>query len=96
LKAQLAAVLRLAPLARMLSGKISGGYSQGIGPHEAPKAALYIITKRTVNWGVARMSMKMKYEMAESDMIMAMAPERRMIRRPHRSTRYHGGIVESR
>lgn len=40
LKAQLDAVLRLAPLARMLSGRISGGYSHGIGPHEAPKAPL--------------------------------------------------------
>jgi hypothetical protein len=40
LKVQLAAVDRLAPLARMLMGKISGGYNQGIGPHEKPNAAL--------------------------------------------------------
>jgi hypothetical protein len=33
LKAQLVAVERLAPLARMLKGIISGGYSQGMGPY---------------------------------------------------------------
>ena len=41
------------------------------------------------------MSMKMKYEMRESDMIIATAPERRITRRPHLSTRYHGGTVAS-
>jgi len=40
LKAQLDAVDKLAPLARMLIGKISGGYNHGIGPHDAPNAAL--------------------------------------------------------
>ncbi|MDA4132863.1 MAG: hypothetical protein OK454_07040 [Thaumarchaeota archaeon] len=34
LKAQLVAVDSEAPLERMLRGRISGGYSQGMGPHE--------------------------------------------------------------
>jgi hypothetical protein len=40
LNAQFVAVESEAPLDRMLKGKISGGYSQGIGPHEYPNAAL--------------------------------------------------------
>jgi len=95
LNAQLVAVLRLAPLARILRGKISGGYSQGIGPHEAPKAPLYIITNITTNVGVACMSRKRKYDMSDNEMIIATAPDKRIGRRPQRSTRYHGGIVQS-
>jgi hypothetical protein len=89
------AVLKLAPFARILRGRISGGYSQGIGPHEAPKAPLYIITNMTTSFGVACMSKKRKYDMSDKEMIIATAPERRIGRRPQRSTKYHGGIVQS-
>jgi hypothetical protein len=50
----------------------------------------------TTRVGVALMSRKRKYEIAESDITMATAPLRRIIRRPHLSTKYHGGMVERR
>lgn len=96
LNAQFVAVLREAPFARMLRGRISGGYSQGIGPHEAPNAALYIITKMTTNVGVDLMLMLMKYAMADSAAAIVTAPVSSIGRLPQRSTTYHGGIVESR
>jgi hypothetical protein len=37
LNAQFVAVLKLDPLARMLRGRISGGYSHGIGPRSNQK-----------------------------------------------------------
>ena len=42
------------------------------------------------------MSTKMKYEIAESEITIATAPERRIGRRPHLSTIYQGGMVDAR
>lgn len=42
------------------------------------------------------MSIKRKYEINDNEIIIATAPESRIGLRPHRSTRYQGGIVEAR
>ena len=96
MKAQFVAVLKLAPLARILRGRISGGYNHGIGPHEAPNAALYIMTNMTTKFLVQLVRRKMKYDMAEREIDMAMAPESKIFLRPKVSTTYHGGIVDKR
>lgn len=52
------------------------------------------MTKMTTSLGVQAMSRKMKYDINDKDMHMAMAPESRISRRPHESTIYHGGMVD--
>lgn len=94
LNAQLVAVDKLAPLERILSGRISGGYSHGIGPHEYPNAALYTMTRITTMVGVEGIFKYIKYEIADSEITMATAPLRRMGLRPQLSTIYQGGMVE--
>lgn len=51
-------------------------------------------TRMTTILGVEGMSRYSTYEISDRETTMATAPDNKMGRRPHRSTMYHGGMVD--